>query len=64
MPSLRSFASAAQAVLAVAKDKESPIHGNSMWWLINRSTNDWAAYGIATELKKQGIFDPDAKVSV
>ena len=53
-------ASAAQAVLAVAKDKESPIHGDSMWWLVNRSTNDWAAYGIATELKKQGIFDPEA----
>lgn len=53
-------ASAAQAVLAVAKDKESPIHGESLWWLVNRSTNDWAAYGIPGELKKQGIFDPDA----
>jgi putative heme-binding domain-containing protein len=26
--------------------------------LINRSTNDWASYGITTELKNQGIFDP------
>ena len=52
--------SAAQAMLAVAKDKESLVHSDAMWWLINRSTNDWAAYGIPSELKKQGIFDPDA----
>ncbi|HEY1049744.1 MAG TPA: dehydrogenase, partial [Prosthecobacter sp.] len=53
-------ASAAQAMLAVAKDKTSPVHGDAMWWLINRSTNDWSAYNIAGELKAQGIFDPDA----
>ncbi|WP_208300293.1 PVC-type heme-binding CxxCH protein [Prosthecobacter fusiformis] len=52
--------SAANAMLAVAKDKESPIHGDAMWWLINRSTNDWNEYNIAGELKAQGIFDPDA----
>lgn len=51
-------ASAAQAMLAVAKDKETPIHADAMWWLINRSTNDWTSYGITTELKNQGIFDP------
>ncbi|HAL71259.1 MAG TPA: dehydrogenase, partial [Verrucomicrobiales bacterium] len=53
-------ASAAQAMLAVAKDKESPVHGDAMWWLINRSTNDWKDYNIAGELKAQGIFDPEA----
>jgi putative membrane-bound dehydrogenase-like protein len=53
-------ASAAHAVLAAAKDKESPIHEDAMWWLIHRSTNDWAAHGIASEMKKQGIFDADA----
>jgi len=52
--------SAAQAVLAAAKDKAAPVHADAMWWLINRSTNDWAEFGIAAELKKQGIFDPDA----
>lgn len=51
---------AAQALLAVAKDKESPVGGDAMWWLINRSTNDWKDYNIAAELKAQGIFDPDA----
>lgn len=53
-------ASAAQAMLAVAADKESPVHGDAMWWLIKRSTEDWAAHGIPAELKKQGIFDPDS----
>ncbi len=53
-------ASAAQAMLAVAKDKESPVHGDAMWWLINRSTNDWKDFNIAGELKAQGIFDPEA----
>lgn len=52
-------ASAAQAMLAVAKDKESPIHAETMWWLIKRSTDDWASFGIAEELKKEGIFDPE-----
>ncbi len=53
-------ASAAQAVLALAKDKSSPIHADIMWWLIKRSTDDWSAFGIAEALKKEGIFDPDS----
>jgi len=53
-------ASAARAMLAVAKDKEAPVHADAMWWLIKRSTEDWAQFGIAGELKKQGIFDPAA----
>jgi putative membrane-bound dehydrogenase-like protein len=53
-------ASAVHGMLAAAKDKAAPVHQDAMWWLINRSTNDWAEFGIASELKKQGIFDPDA----
>lgn len=52
-------ASAAKAVLALAKDDKSPIHAEVMWWLIKRSTDDWASFGIAEELKKEGIFDPE-----
>jgi putative heme-binding domain-containing protein len=52
--------SAAKAMLTVAKDKTAPIHSDAMWWLIKRSTEDWSSYGIAAELKAQGIFDPDA----
>ncbi len=53
-------ASAAGAVLALAKDKESPIHADVMWWLIKRSTDDWSTFGIAEALKKEGIFDPES----
>jgi len=52
-------ASAAQAVLELAKDKDSPIHADVMWWLIKRSTDDWSTFGIAEALKKEGIFDPE-----
>ncbi|HEY1051812.1 MAG TPA: PVC-type heme-binding CxxCH protein, partial [Prosthecobacter sp.] len=52
-------ASAAKAVLALAKDDKSPIHAETMWWLIKRSTDDWESFGIAEELKKEGIFDPE-----
>jgi putative heme-binding domain-containing protein len=53
-------ASAAKAVLALAKDKTSPIHADVMWWIIKRSTDDWSSFGIAEELKKEGIFDPES----
>lgn len=53
-------ASAAKAVLALAKDKASPIHAEVMWWIIKRSTDDWSTFGIAEELKKEGIFDPES----
>lgn len=52
-------ASAAKAVLAIAKDKRSPIHEAAMWWLIKRSTDEWESFGIAEELKNEGIFDPE-----
>jgi putative membrane-bound dehydrogenase-like protein len=51
---------AAQAMLTAAEDKASAIHGDAMWWLIKRSTEDWAVHGIPAELKKRGIFDPAA----
>lgn len=52
--------SAAKAVLALAKDSKSPIHAEIMWWLIKRSTDEWESFGIAEELKKEGIFDPES----
>lgn len=52
-------AAAAKAVLALAKDKASPLHAEVMWWLIKRSTDEWSGFGIAEELKREGIFDPE-----
>lgn len=51
---------AAKAVLALAKDAKSPIHEAVMWWLVKRSTDEWETFGIAEELKKEGIFDPES----
>lgn len=50
---------AAHAMLAVAKDKSSPLAADALLWLIKRSTDEWSAFGIAEELKKQGVFDPE-----
>ena len=52
-------ASAAQAMVALAKDKQAPFASDVIWWLINRSTNDWAKYAITDQLKTEGILDPD-----
>ncbi len=49
---------AAKALIEVAKDKASPVLGDAMWWLINRSTNDWSSYGVPEMLKNAGILDP------
>ena len=50
---------AADAVLAAAADKTSPHNGLALWWLLNRKTNDWAAYGLDAKLKSAGLYDPD-----
>lgn len=52
-------ADAAQAMLDAAKDNQSPIAGDIVWWLIHRSTNDWAKYNVGESLKTQGILDPE-----
>jgi putative membrane-bound dehydrogenase-like protein len=52
-------ASAAQAIMAVAKESGSDVKADAMWWLVKRSTDEWSHFDIAAELKKQGIFDPD-----
>jgi len=49
----------AKALLEVAKDRESPISGDVIWWLIHRSTNLWAKYNVGESLKTEGILDPD-----
>ncbi|MDB6139257.1 MAG: hypothetical protein JWO94_2329, partial [Verrucomicrobiaceae bacterium] len=54
---------AAKALIEVAKDKTSPVVGDALWWLVNRSTNDWASFGVAEMLKNEGIIDP-AKIKL
>lgn len=48
---------AAKALITAAKDKASPVAGDVIWWLINRSTNDWSGFGVTEALKSEGILD-------
>jgi putative membrane-bound dehydrogenase-like protein len=57
-------AAAAQAVMAVAKTDPTPIKDYALWWLIKRSTDEWASFGVPELLKKEGIFDPETATLV
>ena len=50
---------AAKALVEVAQDKQSPVAADVMWWLINRSTNEWSGYAVPAMLKSAGILDPE-----
>jgi putative membrane-bound dehydrogenase-like protein len=52
-------ASAAKALIAIAKDRASPIASDVIWWLINRSTNEWSGFGVTEALKAEGILDAE-----
>lgn len=52
--------SAATAVMSVAKKDTTPLKDHALWWLIKRSTDEWASFGLPELLKKEGIFDPES----
>jgi putative membrane-bound dehydrogenase-like protein len=52
---------AAKALLDVAQNGSKEIKQNqALWWLINYKDSRWAGQGVDAELKRRGIFDPDA----
>ncbi|MCB1226408.1 MAG: c-type cytochrome [Verrucomicrobiales bacterium] len=51
-------AAAADAMLRVAGSDLAGTKDDAMWWLIKRSTDDWANFGVPEKLQQQGIFDP------
>lgn len=53
-------AEAAESLMSAAKTAVSPLKEHVLWWLIKRSTDEWAAFGVPEKLKAEGIFDPDA----
>lgn len=53
---------AATAMLTFAQ-LDTPLKSHAVWWLMNRSNNDWSDYGLLAEMKTRGIYDP-AKVVV
>lgn len=54
--------SAAEALLALGQ-LDTPLKTDAVWWLINRSTNEWQDFGLMAELKERGLYDP-AKIEV
>jgi len=52
---------AATALLEVAQHGGADIKQNpALWWLINYKDSRWAGAGIDAELKRRGLYDPDA----
>jgi len=52
---------AAAALLEVAQHGGTDIKQNpALWWLINYKDSRWAGAGIDAELKRRGLYDPDA----
>jgi putative membrane-bound dehydrogenase-like protein len=53
--------SAALALLDVAQQGGTDLKQNpALWWLINYKDSRWADAGVDAELKRRGLFDPDA----
>lgn len=53
---------AAQAMLEIAAQENSPLKSTATWWLLSRSGNLWANHGLMPKLKSRGIYDPDTIV--
>jgi putative heme-binding domain-containing protein len=52
---------AANALLDIAQHGDADIKKNpALWWLINYKDSRWAGFGIDAELKRRGLYDPDA----
>ncbi len=52
---------AANALLDIAQHGGTDVKQNpALWWLINYKDSRWADSGIDAELKRRGLFDPDA----
>ena len=53
--------SAANALLDIAQHGGTDIKENpALWWLINYKDSRWAGLGVDAELKRRGLYDPDA----
>jgi putative membrane-bound dehydrogenase-like protein len=54
-------ATAAKALLDIAQHSGTDIKENpALWWLINYKDSRWAGLGVDAELKRRGLYDPDA----
>ncbi len=49
---------AADVMMDLAAEPESPLRADALWWLLNRDTNEWKEFGLMPQLAQRGIFDP------
>jgi putative heme-binding domain-containing protein len=51
----------ANALLDIAQQGSRDLRENpALWWLLNYKNSRWADAGVDAELKRRGLFDPDA----
>jgi putative heme-binding domain-containing protein len=51
---------AVQGILEAATQATGSIKADALWWLLNRKDNVWKDYALDVELKRRGIYDPEA----
>jgi putative heme-binding domain-containing protein len=55
-----AFVNTYGAALAMMEVSEIPaLKAQAMWWLINRSSNDWREHDLRAVLKERGMYDPE-----
>ncbi|WP_166442937.1 PVC-type heme-binding CxxCH protein [Phragmitibacter flavus] len=50
---------AASAMMQLAHEKDFVMKDLAKWWLMNRKSNDWKAFGVDEGMKALGLYDPD-----
>ncbi|MDB4673706.1 c-type cytochrome [Verrucomicrobiales bacterium] len=51
--------SASNAMLDVAAETTGKIREDALWWLTNRSGNDWSSFGVLAAMKARGLGDTE-----
>ncbi|MEC7583483.1 MAG: PVC-type heme-binding CxxCH protein [Planctomycetota bacterium] len=55
-------AAAAQAMVTLAEDEDSPLRPMAIWFCLHRMNNEWREFGLREQLRERGIYDPDSVV--
>jgi putative membrane-bound dehydrogenase-like protein len=50
---------AASAMVELAVDPSFPLKADALWWLFNRTDNEWKQFGLGAIMKEKGLYDPE-----
>jgi putative heme-binding domain-containing protein len=50
---------AAMALIDIAVNAEGRVRQHATWWLMNYKDSRWKEHGLAAELKRRGLYDPE-----